>query len=308
MRSIFQSEEFLDFISGIDLYEPFCFSTKKDGIETGHIQGFIQKDGGKLKQFFSRRAIVNGGPFFAENVKDHEVSALLKQCIQGLKNKAIYIETRNYTDYSRFRPLFENNGFIYEPHYDFIVDVRGEEPWEKRMESSRMRFIKSSLKAGAYIIESPTEQNIIDYYTILKDLYDNKVKTPLFPLCFFIKLYHSSFCRFVLVQYDNSIVGGTVCVYDHNAAYEWFVCGKDGFYKKVYPSILATYYAIKFAEENGCKYFDMMGAGAPGDGGYGVRDFKAKFGGELVEYGRFKYICNKPLYSLGQLAVRIMKR
>lgn len=32
----------------------------------------------------------------------------------------------------------------------------------------------------------------------------------------------------------------------------------------------------------------MMGAGVPNDGGYGVRDFKAKFGGELVEYGRFK--------------------
>ena len=52
----------------------------------------------------------------------------------------------------------------------------------------------------------------------------------------------------------------------------------------------------------------MMGAGAPGDGGYGVREFKAKFGGELVEYGRFKYICNKPLYAIGKLGVKLMKR
>ncbi len=27
----------------------------------GVIAGYIQKDGGKVKQFFSRRAIVNGG-------------------------------------------------------------------------------------------------------------------------------------------------------------------------------------------------------------------------------------------------------
>ena len=295
MIGLFQSEEFLDFLSKVHLFESFSFSTGKDGIELGRIQGFIQKDGGKLKKFFSRRAIIN-------------VDDLLKQCIQGLKDRVIYIETRNYCDYSRFRPIFEDNGFIYEPHYDFIVNVEGEENWEKRMESSRMRFIKSSLKAGASIIESPTEQNIVDYYCVLKDLYETKVKTPLFPLSFFLQLYQASFCRFVLVQYDNNVVGGTVCVFDRNTAYEWFVCGRDGCFKKVYPSILATYYAIKFAEEKGCKSFDMMGAGAPGDGGYGVRDFKAKFGGELVEYGRFKYICNKPLYSLGKLAVQIMKR
>ena len=52
----------------------------------------------------------------------------------------------------------------------------------------------------------------------------------------------------------------------------------------------------------------MMGAGAPGDGGYGVRDFKAKFGGELVEYGRFRYVANKPLYTLGKWAVNLMKK
>ena len=52
----------------------------------------------------------------------------------------------------------------------------------------------------------------------------------------------------------------------------------------------------------------MMGAGSPGDGGYGVRDFKAKFGGELVEYGRFRYVANKPLYALGKWAVNLMKK
>ena len=71
---------------------------------------------------------------------------------------------------------------------------------------------------------------------------------------------------------------------------------------------MATWSGIQFAAESGHKCFDMMGAGAPGDGGYGVRDFKAKFGGTLVEYGRFKYICNKPLYALGKLGVRLMKR
>ena len=51
-----------------------------------------------------------------------------------------------------------------------------------------------------------------------------------------------------------------------------------------------------------------MGAGKPDDGGYGVRDFKLKFGGELFEYGRFKHISSKFLYSIGVLGVKLLKK
>ena len=48
-----------------------------------------------------------------------------------------------------------------------------------------------------------------------------------------------------------------------------------------------------------------MGAGSP-DSEYGVRDFKSKFGGELVEYGRFKIVFNKFLFFVGKQALQIM--
>ena len=50
-----------------------------------------------------------------------------------------------------------------------------------------------------------------------------------------------------------------------------------------------------------------MGAGKP-DEAYGVRDFKARFGGEQVEHGRFLYI-NKPLlYRVGKFGVKLLKK
>lgn len=308
MNSIFQQQEFYKFLESSGMFKPFRFSVSRDNQEVGVIQGFIQQDGGKFKRFMSRRAIINGGPFLADDITDEEIETLLKNCINGLKKKAIYIEFRNYFDFSKYQALFEKTGFLYEPHYDIIVKVDGEEPWEKRMESSRIRFVKSSLKNGAEIVENPSEQDVIEYYTVLKNLYATKVKTPLFPLDFFLKLYHTPFCRFIIVKYNDAVVGGMVCIFDQNAAYEWFVCGQDSMYKHLYPSTMATYYAIKFASEKGLKYFDMMGAGAPGDGGYGVREFKMKFGGELVEYGRYKHVCNPLLYKIGTLGVKLLKR
>jgi lipid II:glycine glycyltransferase (peptidoglycan interpeptide bridge formation enzyme) len=89
--------------------------------------------------------------------------------------------------------------------------------------------------------------------------------------------------------------------------YEWFVCGLDGQFKNVFPSTVATWAAIEYAAKNGLIRFDMMGAGKP-DEGYGVREFKSKFGGTLVEHGRFLHVLNPLLYAIGKKAVQILKK
>ena len=308
MKSIFQLPVFYRFLETTKFLEPFRFSIERDGREVGVIQGFIQKEGGSTKRFFSRRAIINGGPWLAEDIRETELEILLRQCIDGLKRRSIYIETRNFSDYSQFRPTFEKLGFVYEPHYDYQVELFDGNMWEGRMESSRRRFVKSSLQQGAMIVANPTREDVKGFYTVLQDLYRKRIKKPLFPLSFFNQMLDMSFCKYILVEYQQEIIGGMLCVFDEDSVYEWFVCGKDSCYPKIYPSTLATWAAIRFAAEQGFKRFDMMGAGAPGDGGYGVREFKAKFGGELVEYGRFVYVCSKPLYYIGKAAVSIMKK
>lgn len=307
MTGFFQSERFLTFISEGSSFEPFRFSVLRSGQEVARIQGFIQRDGGPIKRFLSRRAIVNSGPFLAEDITPTELKELLRKCSEGLRRKAIYIETRNFRDYTKYRKIFEECGFQYESHYDFIVNTESFEIAEGNLGKSRKRDIRTSLRDGAKVIDNPTEEQVKAFYSVLEDLYKTKIKTPLFPLEFFVNLFHNGFSKFILVKYQEEIIGGTVCVFDDDTVYEWFACGRDGVYKNIFPSTLATWSGIKFAAESGRKCFDMMGAGAPRDGGYGVRDFKAKFGGELVEYGRFRYVCNKPLYSLGKAAVRIMK-
>lgn len=308
MIGLFQGESFYRFVESTGNLEPFRYSVCRDGNEVGIIQGYIQKDGGIIKRFLSRRAIVNGGPALSDDITEEEVESLLKDCIKGLTGKAIYLETRNFQDYSRWRHVFERCRFRYEPHYDYVIDTSSLEIAEANLGKSRKRDIRTSFRDGASVVDEPDEEQIKEFYGVLQDLYKTRVKTPLFPLDFFIKLNRESFSKYLLVEYQGKIIGGTVCVFDDETVYEWFACGKDGAYKNIYPSTVATWSAIRFAAESGRKRFDMMGAGSPGDGGYGVREFKAKFGGELVEYGRFKYICNKPLYRIGELGVRIMKK
>ncbi len=56
---------------------------------------------------------------------------------------------------------------------------------------------------------------------------------------------------------------------------------------------------------NNLQVFDFMGVGIP-DRDYGVREFKAKFGGKLVNYGRFGRINNKFLYAITEIGYNIL--
>lgn len=307
VASWFQTKEAYDFFDGLSFLDAFAYGVEENGRLKGVVVGYVQKDGGRIKQFFSRRAIVLGGPLLAEDILEKGLALLLGTLKSKLKNRAIYIETRNFNDYSRWRSVFDANGFAYEPHLNFHVRCDDWNEVEHNIGKHRRRYIRLSINNGATIVEHPTREQVECFYMVLKELYKTKIKAPLFPFEFFEKLYAMDSCRYVLVEYNNRIVGGSVCVCTKHAVYEWFACGKDGENKNIYPSSLTKYAGIKFSYEKGCKVFDMMGAGKP-DEKYGVRDFKAEFGGDLVEHGRNIFVCDHLLYNLGKLGVKILKK
>lgn len=309
MTNWFQTDECFDFYSSISFFEPFKFEVKRGSVVKGRIVGYIQKDGGKLKQFFSKRAIVNGGPMLAEDITEVEISELLSLCKTNLKGKAIYIETRNFINYSNYIDFFAKFQFKYCPHYDILIDTTNFESVFMKMDRNRKRNIKRAYEKGIKIENNPSREDILAFYKMLTDLYSKKVKTPLVPFEFFDSLQKKPISNFIIVKNAmNVIVSGLVCIGTGNTLYALYACGKDSEFRDLSPSVIANYEAIKYASEHGYSRFDFMGAGAPGDGGYGVRDFKLKFGGELVEYGRFQCILNKPLYFIGKLTISLIKR
>ena len=145
-----------------------------------------------------------------------------------------------------------------------------------------------------------------DFYLILKKLYKERVKKPLPDFSFFEKFFEQKdLGKYFLVKFEDKIIGGIMCPIFKDSIYEWYVCGFDNEYKDQSPSVLATWAPIEYAAKNGLKYFDFLGAGSA-DSDYGVREFKSKFGGELVEYGRFLRVNNKLLYNVGKLGLKLM--
>ena len=294
----------------------------------GLIVGYITREKNPLKQFFTRRAIIPGGPLLAEDISETALAELLKgvtRCkVENVKCKGletskavtqastpytlhstpIFIESRNFSDYSKWKNVFTQNGFDYQPHYDIQVACDG----EHRMSEQRTRQVKKAIRLGATTREAQTESDVVQWYKILSQLYTTKVRTPLFSKEFFLQLYRQDVAKLLLVEYQGKIIGGMMCpVWRKKALYEWYVCGMDQEYKELYPSVMATYAAIEYAKQNGIALFDFMGAGQP-DVPYGVRDFKMEFVGQLVEYGRFRCVRKPLLYKIGKMGVKWLKR
>ena len=305
--SYFQTPACYEFYESLSFLKPFVFAVAEDEVITGLICGYIIGDGNLIKKFFSRRAIIPGGLLLHPEISDKALSQLLETAQSKLSSKSIFIEIRNYSDYSKYKALIESNGFTYQPHLNFHVQSPDVESALKQLNTTKRRDVKLSRKEGADWIDTKNMDDLKDYYKILNDLYKTRIKTPLFPYEFFEKLILNDQGKLLAVKYQNKVIGGSICVtLPHVAVFEWFVCGLDGQVKNVFPSTLATWAGIEFAALNGFKRFDMMGAGKP-DEGYGVREFKSKFGGELVEHGRFLCICQPTLYKLGKYIISIIK-
>lgn len=295
----FQSPEAYDFFASMpELMEPFVYGVERAGKLCAVCVGYVTKEPNPIKQFFTRRAIIIGGVAVAANGAKEDVVILLNYVRKELKPKSIYIETRNFNDFSPWKEAFEAAGFVYKPHLNFHVD-----PATNNLSDNRKRQLK---KSDAVVSEGVSELEIREWYEVLSELYRTKVKTPLWPIDFFLEAYRQGIAKFLLVKHEGRIIGGSMVVADERTVYEWFECGLNAECKDQYPSVMATWGGIQLAHQSGCTRYDMMGAGEPGVP-YGVRDFKAEFGGQMVEHGRFLCVCKPMLYRLGVCVVKILK-
>jgi len=266
----------------------------------------IQRERG-IKGFFSRRGVIFGGPLTDSSSPD--ALGLLLEGIDGLlKNRVIYLETRNLSDFSSYRNIFEGKGWVYHEHLNCVLGIESREQVLSGMSESRRRQIRMSLDNGATWEECSSLEDLEELYSLLNDLYSKEVRLPLPSLEFFAAIYQLRFGKIFIVRHNGRIIGGSICpVLENRAIYTFYYYGLKDYHKKIFPTHLALMAAIEYALQNRIGKVDFMGAGKPGKD-YGVRDYKLKFGCELQKQGRFLKIESPLLYRIGETGLNISRR
>lgn len=295
-------------------FKPVFVYCLDNGDLVGILLGVLIKEGDGIKGIFSSRLVVYGGPLITqlhpERIKICEL--LIGEMIAITGRKAIFSQFRASNDMSEFKHCFKEFGFKWYPRLNLLIDTANKEEVFAKLSGSRKRQIRKSIQNGAYTIEPQSLEQVHDFYVILRELYRLKVKKPLpdfsFFKTFYIKAVKDGHGKIILVQFEGKIIGGILCPFmPEKSMFEWYVCGLDRIYgnKGIYPSVLATWAAIEFATRHNIRCFDFMGLGKP-DENYGVRDFKMRFGGTVVNYGRMIRINQPLMYWISELGYNLL--
>ena len=249
------------------------------------------REKGFILQSFTRRAVVYGEPLSSnENSKMQLIDCLLRH----VKDHHLFLQFRinssSHSVLNSYNSVFSRQDYLNV----FIYNNGPEAAWQSLSRSKRWQ-IRKNLQNGVRIDIARSDNDVEEWYRILKYLYNYEVKKPLPPLKFFKSLIANNnkvnYTILLVVKYQQKIIGGILLpVSGRRVVHEWYICGWDKQYKlmNIYPSVMATWAGIDYMVQNGFDYFDFMGAGRP-DVPYGVRDFKKRFGGELVDVVRYTH-------------------
>lgn len=287
----------------------FCID--KDQV-SGCIIGVVEKEINGFLGVFTARTIVRGGPL----VRNHNTK-ILKHILEKFdslaKRKSLYTQLRNLDDVTNLKESLISFKYKLIPHLNFLIDCRKdeEELWASLQTKAR-NLVRRAGREGL-IVESRTDiDSLKKSYSILTEVY-NRAKIPLAGWDYFeaIQLEFSESCKIVnhVALKGNAIVGCMITLCYKERVYD-FYAGSLVSANKLFPNYIIPWEVIRWAKANGYNTFDFGGAGHPNKP-YGVREYKKKFGGDLVDYGRFLKI-NKPiiysvLYSLFHIRKTVLK-
>lgn len=288
-------------------YDPFVIVvTDEDNGIQALLTGYIHTVKQGIASYLAERAVIMQSPLYSD-IK--ALDLLMEGYSEFIKGKAIYTEIRTHVIDEQASAVYKKHGFTLYPHLNYLINCTDPDSTWKSISESKRRQIKKAKACGVNIIEDPTEYQVREFYKILNDLYLLKVKKPLPHFEFFLShtKYGSDqyYLKCLLIEFQDKIIGGIYCpISGKRAIHEGYIAGLDSEYKDQYPSVMATWAAIDYACRNGIEKFDFLGAGSP-DKDYGVREFKARFGGELIEPGRYLKVHSQWKYNLAEQGFKL---
>lgn len=267
--------------------------------------------GGPLRRLTSR-AVAYGSVLCAPGPQGQVALAELLQAYQqAVRGQVLFTELRNLSDLSDLQKVLVGQGFAYEEHLNYLVDlIRPVEEIMQNIGGRTRKNIRRGLRRGEVLITeaSQMEQVIAGYQLLAKTYAQARVPLAdrsLFEAAFEV-LHPRGMVKFLLAQVDGVNTAVSVELLYKDTIYGWYG-GMDREYGRYVPNELLTWHILSWGAENGYRTYDFGGAGKP-DEDYGVRDFKAKFGGELVCFGRNTCAHSPRLLHLSTQGYRLYRR
>ena len=243
---------------------------------------------GLLRRFTSR-AVCYASVLCAPGLEGREALATLLQAYgHEVKGSLLFTELRNMSNLGDLQPVLNGCGFVHEDHLNFLIslDQPGETMWQNLSKGGR-KNVRRSGKKGTIVEDLTERQNLAVVYQLLQKTYD-RVQIPLPSLTLFEAAFDilapRGMLKIFMARVGDDYAGTRLVLLHNGKILDWYA-GDDRAFSSCYVNELLVWHILEWGHEHHFHLFDFGGGGRP-DEDYGPRTFKAKFGGELVCYGR----------------------
>jgi len=267
-----------------------------------------------LLRRFTTRAVAYGSLLYEAGEEGEEGEEALSQLLQTYRRETdgvpLFTELRNLSNLETIQSILREHGFVYENYLNYLINLKlSTDVLFENFGRRTRKNIRRGLRQGEVVIEEATERDQVNVcYDLLCRSY-HKAHVPLADISLFqaaLEILHpKGMVRFTLARVDQAAIAASVELLYKDVIYGWYG-GVDRTYSSRVPNELLMLDILKWGVENGYSLYDFGGAGKS-DEEYGVRDFKAKFGGELVCYGRNTYVHSPTLFRLSKQGYRFLR-
>ncbi len=222
---------------------------------------------------------------------------------RALRRRVLFAEIRPLGPEGPERIALERCGYTHLDYLNYLLDTTKprDELW-KSLRGSARSHIRRCERRG-FDVRHPTEPERVDaLYNCLRLTY-GRADVPLADRSLFEAahriLHPRRMIEFVLVSDGEQLLAADAMLLYKQRAFAWY--GGSVRMTGVSPAAFLQWDEIAWSHEHGIKRYDFGGAGWPGVP-YGVREFKAAFGGELVCYGRYRKVYSRWKMALAERA------
>jgi serine/alanine adding enzyme len=243
--------------------------------------------GGPLRGWTSRAVAYGGAASTGDSIGTAALLAVLTRYRRHGGGRSLFTEVRHLCDPAAARVPLAAAGFVHEDHLNYLIRLDRPEAdlWRALSRSARQR-VRSAERKGVVVdeVDGPAAD---DAYGLLADVY-GRARVPLASRSLFAAaravLGPRGMFRIITARLGDRVIGARFLLVHNGRVLDWYA-GSDREHRSYSPNELLVWHTLRWGRQHGFHLFDFGGAGRP-DRPYGPREFKAKFGGELVNFGR----------------------
>jgi CelD/BcsL family acetyltransferase involved in cellulose biosynthesis len=309
--NVFHTPEMFQVFAATDGHQPECWAAA-DG---NQIQALLLPVRitvqGRLPKFFTTRAVGFGSVLCAPGKTGKQALADLLQAYRRSTGRGLlFTELRNLHELGDLHAILHQEGFHYQDYLDYLIDLsRPPEQIWKEVDKNVRTNVRKAQKLGVVVEEVNELAQIQDLYGVLSAVY-KRIQVPLAPISLFESAFRllspKGMATFYVARLDGQAIAAAARLLYKDMIFAWYA-GARSEYAQYKANDLLNWSIIEWGAQNGYRCFSFGGAGQPNQE-YGPRVYKAKFNGDLVNYGRNTCVHAPLMLRLSKVGYNLLRK